>query len=66
MPKNVGDSSKLIIAKGFEKLPNVQKNHPIWSHWIQTKILPQDDVLRAAVWTLIIVRTSERSNSSLK
>ena len=24
LPKNVGDLSKLIIAKGFEKLPKVQ------------------------------------------
>ena len=24
LPKNVGDSGKLIIAKGFEKLPIVQ------------------------------------------
>ena len=24
MPKNVGDLGKLIAAKGFEKLPNVQ------------------------------------------
>ena len=25
MPKNVGDLGKLIIAKGFKKLPKVQK-----------------------------------------
>ena len=30
LPKNVGDMGKLIVAKGFEKLPKV---HPIWSHW---------------------------------
>ena len=24
LPKNVGDLGKLIVAKGFEKLPNVQ------------------------------------------
>jgi len=24
LPKNVGDSGKLIVAKGFEKLPKVQ------------------------------------------
>ena len=24
LPKNVGDSGKIIIAKGFEKLPKVQ------------------------------------------
>ena len=24
MPKNVGDLGKLIVAKGFEKLPKVQ------------------------------------------
>ena len=32
LPKNVGDSGKLIVAKGFKKLPKVQKNRPIWSH----------------------------------
>ena len=26
MPKNVGDLGKLIVAKGFEKLPKVQKS----------------------------------------
>ena len=25
LPKNVGDFGKLIVAKGFEKLPKVQK-----------------------------------------
>ena len=25
LPKNVGDLGKLIVAKGFEKLPKVQK-----------------------------------------
>ena len=35
LPKNVGDLGKLIGAKGFEKLPKVQKNRPIWSHWSQ-------------------------------
>ena len=29
LPKNVGDLGKLIVAKGFEKLPKVQ---PIRSH----------------------------------
>ena len=24
LPKNVGDSGKLIVAKGFEKLPKLQ------------------------------------------
>ena len=24
LPKNVGDSGKLIVAKGFKKLPKVQ------------------------------------------
>ena len=32
MPKNVGDLGKLIVAKGFKKLPKVQKNRQIWSH----------------------------------
>ena len=26
VPKNVGDLGKLIVAKGFKKLPKVQKN----------------------------------------
>ena len=26
LPKNVGDLSKLIVAKGFKKLPKVQKS----------------------------------------
>ena len=26
LPKNVGDLGKLIVAKGFEKLPKVQQN----------------------------------------
>ena len=29
VPKNVRDSGKLIVAKGFKNLPKVQK---IWSH----------------------------------
>ena len=33
LPKNVGVLGKLIVAKGFKKLPKVQKNRPIWSHW---------------------------------
>ena len=27
-----GDLGKLIITTGFEKLPKLQKNRPIWSH----------------------------------
>ena len=34
-PKNVGDLGKLIVAKGFEKLPKV-KCPPIWSHCYQS------------------------------
>ena len=33
LPMNVGDLGKLIVAKGFEKLPKVQKR-PIWSHCV--------------------------------
>ena len=29
LPKNVGDLGKLIAAKGFKKLPQVQKNRQI-------------------------------------
>ena len=32
LPKNVGDLGKIIVAKGFKKLPKVQKNRPIWSY----------------------------------
>ena len=28
MPKNVGDLGKSIVAKGFKKLPKVQKKSP--------------------------------------
>ena len=31
LPKNVGDLGILIVAKGFEKLPKLQTNRPIWS-----------------------------------
>ena len=33
LPKNVGDLGLLDFAKGFKKLPKVQKNRQIWSHW---------------------------------
>ena len=33
LPKNLGDLGKLIVAKGFKKLPKLQKNRQIWSHW---------------------------------
>ena len=26
LPKNVGDLGKFVVAKGFKKLPNVQKS----------------------------------------
>ena len=32
LPKNLGDLGKLIVAKGFKKLPKLQKNRQIWSH----------------------------------
>ena len=28
----LGDLGKLIVAKGFKKLPKVQKNRQNWSH----------------------------------
>ena len=38
MPKNVGDSDKLIAAEGFEKLPKVlqitQSGHTAWD-WVR-------------------------------
>ena len=43
LPKNVRDLGKLIVAKGFEKLPKVQKNRPIWSHWPQITYLHTTD-----------------------
>ena len=36
MPKNVGDLGKSIVAKGFKKLPKVQKNRQLLSHWSQS------------------------------
>ena len=35
LPKNVRDLGKLIVAKGFEKLPKSPINRQIWSHWSQ-------------------------------
>ena len=32
LSKNVGDLSKLIVAKGFEKLPKVQKSANLSYH----------------------------------
>ena len=32
LPNNVGDLGKIIVATGFEWLPKMQKNRPIWSH----------------------------------
>ena len=32
LPKNVGDLGKLIVTKGFIKLPKSPINRPIWSH----------------------------------
>ena len=32
LPKNVTDLGKLIVATGFEMLPKVPINRPIWSH----------------------------------
>ena len=37
LPTNVGDLGKLIVATGFEKLPQIPINRPIWSHWLQGK-----------------------------
>ena len=34
-PKNVGNLGKSIVAKGFEKMPKVQKKCQIWSHCLQ-------------------------------
>ena len=39
LPKNVGDLGKFIVAKGFKKLPKVQKNRQLLSHCIA---LPTD------------------------
>ena len=33
LPKNVADLGKLIVAKGFEKLPQSPINRSIWSYW---------------------------------
>ena len=34
----MGDLGKLIVAKGFKKLPKVQKNRPIWSHCCRASV----------------------------
>ena len=34
LPNNVSDLGKIIVATGFEWLPKVQENRPIWSHWL--------------------------------
>jgi len=33
LPKNVAILGKLIVAKGFEKLPQSPINRSIWSYW---------------------------------
>ena len=38
LPNNVGDLGKIIVAISFEWLPKVQKNRPIWSHWITASL----------------------------
>ena len=53
MPKNVGDLGKFIVAKGFKKLPKVQKNRPIWSHCLLI-----NDYLR---WICLTVNLTLRS-----
>ena len=35
------DLGKLIVAKGFKKLPKDKKNRLIWSHWLK---LPNEGV----------------------
>ena len=35
----LGDLGKLIVAKGFKKLPKVQKNRQIWSHWTRKAVI---------------------------
>ena len=34
LPKNMGDSGKLIVAAGFEIVAQSPINRPIWSHWL--------------------------------
>ena len=31
----MGDLGKLIVATGFEKLPQSPINRPFWSHWVE-------------------------------
>ena len=35
LPNNAGNLGKIIVATSFEWLPRVQKNRPIWSHWLR-------------------------------
>ena len=40
LPNNVDDLGNLIVATRFEWLPKVQKNRPIWSHWLADSFCP--------------------------
>ena len=55
LPKNMRDLGKLIVAKGFKKLPKVQKNRPIWSHWCRAafKASKHDPTKYKAVLSII-------------
>ena len=35
--KNVRDSGKLIVAKGFKKVAQSAKNCQLWSHWLESE-----------------------------
>ena len=39
LPKNVEDLGQLTAVKGLKKLPKVQKNRPIWSHYLPPSLL---------------------------
>ena len=41
MPKNVGDLGKFIVAKGFKKLPKVQKSPNLVTLFVLTNCMLQ-------------------------
>ena len=56
LPKNVGDLGKLIVAKGFKKLPNVQNiaqsGHTDWDFyvWLGANTLIKGCTVRNRAW----------------
>ena len=72
LPNNLGDLGKTIIATGFEWLPKVNKNHPIWSHWLwhscfqyqKTQILIQPSAI--FIWNVYLLLAVEKTKLKKK